>query len=295
MNIKSGFITAAVMAGAFVLTGCNLDKGVSTTYVDVVLCNLVIPADETAEVTAQSNVMYKIQYNFSDGTATVSSDLMKIGGAEISLSSNPMSFSEKISTVGYARNFKGSGMMSNGATVSNLTGAESTLFYYYPTVVPGVIGVTQINNRLCLGYEIGEEYTVRTFGRDLYFGGETVVHGQGGTSYSCKDAVYRLYFASDMKTATVVMYNISYAEGMPVLPAICLENLQVSYSAGGYTVSGKNVVPKVMMNGSVNSSEGYTISDFRMQSTGEMLTGCICNYTVSGRYNVSFAGHYMEY
>ncbi|MDE5552413.1 MAG: hypothetical protein K2I91_04345 [Muribaculaceae bacterium] len=299
MNIKSGFIALGAIAGSVLLTGCNLDKGESITFADVTLCNLVIPSDASSEVTAQSNVKYKIEYNLGEGKVSVSSDVMKVGGAEMSLTSNPMTFSEKVSTVGYARNFKGTGKMSNGDNVSNLTGAESTLFYYYPTVVPGVIGVSQINNRICLSYEIGDDYTVKTFGRDLYFMGETILHssapGQQGASFTWKEAVYRLYFAENMKTATVVVYNITFAENMPALEAMCLENLDVSYSPAGYTVSGKNVVPKVMMKGNVSSVDRYLFNDFRLQSTGEMLTKCICNYTVSGVYNVSFEGQYMEY
>ncbi|MDE5773209.1 MAG: hypothetical protein K2H86_01960 [Muribaculaceae bacterium] len=301
MNIKSKIFMLTAVGGAMLLGGCNLDNDGTSVFVDVALCNIVIPTDADQPVTAQSNVKYKVVYNLGKATATVSSEPMAIGGQNISLQSDPMSFTEKIASSGYARNFSGAGTMSDGVGVTSLKGAESTLFYYYPTAVPGVIGVNPINNRLCLSYEIGSDYKVKTIPQDLYFAGETVTHysfqGQDGLSYTCKDAFYRVCFSDDMKSATVVLYNIQFASQMGTpIKAICLKDLKVNYSPAGYTVTGVDVVPLVsQQDGVVIEYKNFTFDSFTLQSTGEMLTKCICNYTVHGIYHGAFEGSYMVY
>lgn len=296
MKIKNTILTASAVALTALMSSCNMDNN-STQYFNVSLCNLVIPADADAEVTAQSKVNYKVLYHLGNGTATVTSDAMNIGGKSISLTSDPMKFSERISTSGYARNFSGNGSMSDGTAVTGLTGFESTLFYYYPTVVPGIVGVTPITNCVGLKYNVGSEYEVKTFGQDMYFAGETVTHfsmpDAPGQSFSYKESIYRIVFSDDLSKATVVIYNAKFAPQAPTLTAVCLTGLEVKLNRNGYDITGENVIPKVLETDGVTEYQHYIFNKFSFQSAGDMLTKCVCSYTVAGSFQGAFEGAYV--
>lgn len=299
-NIKLCALATVALAASAMLTGCKLDGNDMTQYFSVSLCNLIIPTDPSQPVTATSGSSYKVNYNFTQGKVTVSAEDVVIGDKTLNLTSDEMSFTERMNSAGYVRDFKGDGKLSDGTLVSDLEGFESTLFYYLPTAVPGVVGVTPIDNRVVFSYNVGFEYQVKTFPQDIYFGGETVTHysipGQDGKSFSNKESVYRVYFNKDLKTATVVIYNVRFAEEMPrPLKAVALVDLKVTFGRNGYTVSGENIIPKMMEGDGVTDYPERTFTSFTLTSAGAKLTDCVCDYTVLNVFKGHFEGSYVAY
>lgn len=279
-----------------------MDDDEVTQYITDNLCSLVIPADESVAPYAIANTQYTFNYNLTKATMTVSGSDLRLGENVVSFESEPMRFKEFVANngSGYYRTFSaGTGKLNNSQTVVNeISGFETTLFYYYPTAIPGVIGVSAIDRRMAVDFNVGDEYEVKTFPRDMYFGGETTTHyafGGEQKSYVDNGTIFRVYFNDALTKATVVMYNANFAEEMPKLKAIALQNLTVTFSAAGYRIQGKNVVPQVYEGGGVTDYQNFTFDNFTFYSSSSDLVDAECSFKVAGRFQGQFSGCYARY
>lgn len=293
------FVTAGVM-----LSGCSLDDQKITSTVNVTLNNLVISEKDPSQVDVQPDVTYTVNYDQTAGTAQVVAAGLTIGNAKTGISTDIMPYSQLVNTAGYVNIFSGSGKTTDAAAtpVLDFSGVETTLFYYYPTAVPGVVGVTAIDRRLLLTYNVGDDYTVRTFPSDIYFGGTTSTRysmmGQSKT-FESKDPIFRVVFSANLKKATVVIYNARFAEEMPALEAVVLQDLDVTYDATGYKISGSDVVAGQPEAGGLTPYESKPFKSFLLYTKGKYLVQAQCDYTVHDtRMNIdfygSFTGQYAE-
>lgn len=302
MNMKSTIIQslcAAILLGAGASLASCSPEGENVQTVSRPLNNLVIPADPDGEVKVDEDVSYTIKYDYGTGNAMVTSDEMTVGDITGSLSTDEMPFQQAVYTAGTVRKFSGAGKLGNANDpVTDFSGIESGLFFFYPTPVPGLLDVYQINTAMLFKYTIGD-YIVKTFPRDIYYGGETVTRiaagPNAGSSFSSKEAIYRIYFAKGLKKAIVVIYNAKFAEKMPVQKFIVLEDLDVTYTRSGFVIEGENVTPKHADGDALTEHPGFIINSFRFSSSGEYLAKGICSYTVNGGMYGNFEGSYVQY
>lgn len=304
MKIKSGLSICVSLLMSATLAGCSMDNDKVTSYFSVSLCNLIIPADESQVPYADSGCEYLINLNHTQATAEVKTDNLNIDGKTLGFTTDEMKYSDLVSQVGYSRKFNGSGSINGGGVISDFSGVETTLFYYYPTAIPGVVGVTPIDKQVILSYKVNDEYTVKTFPQDVYYGGETVTRfnmmGQSQT-FSNKEPIYRIYFANDMKTATVVIYNVKFAEQMPALKALVLKDLDVTYSSVGFTITGEDLVASYLDGEGLTKYEIYPFRSFKFISASTDLVKGECNFIVENTkmpgalFYGSFTGSYATY
>lgn len=292
-------LCAAVVLGAGASLASCSPEGENIQTVNSPLNNLVVPSDPTGEVTVEQDVSYNIKYDYGTGNATVSSDEMKIGDITGSLTTDEMSFRQTVYTAGIVREFSGAGKLSNVSDpVTDFSGIESSLFFYYPVPVPGLLDVYHFNTAMLFKYTVGD-YTVKTFPRDMYYGGETVSRvGAGpnaGSSFSNKEAIYRIYFADGLKKAIVVIYNAKFAEKMPTQKYIVLEDLDVTYTRSGFVIEGSDVIPKHADGSGLTANPRFIFNSFRFSSSGEYMAKGVCAYTVNGSMYGNFDGNYVQY
>lgn len=302
MNKTSFKALALTGAAAFsmMLGGCSLGDDELSTYFSMPLNNLIIPSDPDAAPIVQKGCTYKVSYDLTKGLATVSTSDLKLTGDAVSFTTDEMKMTQRMAQNNYyIREFSGSGRMDNGSyDIVNFKGIETQLYYTTPTVIPGISNLT-INAGLVLTYGIGDEYRVKTFWSDMNFKGETVttfsMKGQT-VNYVNTDPIYRIKFSDDMKKATMVIYNVRFAEQMPKpLSAVIVKDLDVTYTRQGYVISGSERVPEVLEGGATTEYPNYTFNSIKFTADSDDLTKAVCEYTVAGRFKGVFKGNYLAY
>ena len=292
------FIGAA--ACSMMLGGCSLGDDELTTYFSISLNNLIIPADPDAAPIVQKGCSYKVNYDLAKGLATVSTADLKISGDAASFTTDEMKMTQRMAQGNYyIREFSGAGHMDDGSyDIVNFKGVETQLFYATPTLIPGISNVT-MDAGVVFTYGIGDKYRVKTFMSDMNFKGETVTtfSMKGQTiNYVNNDPVYRIKFSDDLKKATLVIYNVRFAEQMPKpLAAVIVKDLDVTFTRQGYVISGSERVPEVLEGGATTEYPNYTFNSFKFTADSDDLTKAVCEYTVAGRFKGVFKGNYLAY
>lgn len=276
------------------LASCDLDKGVSSESFSVKVSNLYIPSDPAEEVTFQHNCAYALNMDYSAGKMSVASADLKIDGKETSFTADNMPMKSYFGGVDKTWAFKnGQATLADGTLLTDMNGYLSTMVQYYE-IASDVYEAYLTRPMLVMSYKLGD-MTVKTFSPNTYFRGETVTTYPDRTGamseYKSTDAVYRVLFAEDMKTANVVIYNIKFASEMPnPLEVVVLENLDVSLSQSGYTITGTDVVPKMREGEGLTDVPERIFNSFKLYTSGNDLTTVKCEYVVSSVFHGSFEG-----
>lgn len=137
--------------------------------------------------------------------------------------------------------------------------------------------------------------------RDAIYNGTTTIRSVGsGTSFSNDGVRYRVVFAEDMKTASVIFYDAKFAENMPVTIHFVLRDIPVTYGiGGGYTIQipeGESIIPEMYENNGYTPAEGYPFTSFLLHTIDTNLTNISIDYTVEirgNKYLGQFSGPYV--
>lgn len=144
-------------------------------------------------------------------------------------------------------------------------------------------------------YEIGNDYSVRTFSCDNTYQGQTTTSypymGQMG-SYQTRTIYYRIVLDVNKSKAYVVMYNAKFSNSPePVKPVIYLKDLDITWGNGTYTVHGTDLPCYIIEGGKVEIHPDYTISEFTMSTVGYEMVAANMQFKVKA----SAMGHEVEY
>lgn len=148
------------------------------------------------------------------------------------------------------------------------------------------------------------DYKVNTIIEDTYYRGVTTT-----TDATTPDAApfvseaipYRVTLDLEKKKAVIRIYDAKFSASPrePVKTLIQIEDLDVSFSGGTYTVSGNDIVPLVPK-GQTASDEnilvpmaGFMFNSIKFTAVGSYLSECQLEYKVAGRYEGKFSGSYL--
>lgn len=287
-------LASFLFAGA--LTSCNLDDDVREQSFNCTVSQLIIPDDASKPVTPQYKCQYEVKMDLNASTLNLISSTFSINGRSGSLTTDPLKY-----YMGYNGSVasylikSGEGKFSN-SPVNDIKGYLSDL-QYSASRQPALV----------LGYNT-DGYTVKTFSPSAIFRGSTTTSfsmgpGAPESKYESTDPQYGLSFADDMRSATLVIYKVKFAEKMPLLEAVILKNLPVTYDRTGYTIaSTEEIIPEVKEGTGTTPYEHFPFKSLTVKTTSDDLTEISCEYTVSVKMgemstdcNGSFTGKYTDY
>lgn len=286
------------------------DEPVSTTSISVPTVSLITTNGEKPISVLQYG-SYNYLFDNIARTMAISTTLQPSLNDKIEVSGNPISFNANLANVNDALHeiFSGReeqwGQTSGGEKLTDLKfeltsvynsvdyidglPAQSVPMYHTPN--GAYIKYTVMN------YNVGNNMSVKTLWGDMVFNGTNETRypdAQGNTVIYANDKMqYRLTMNLKEMKGTVIIYGAKFAEMMPEIKAIVIEGLEIKLSGEGYVVSGINIVPKVLEGNKLVENAKYTISDFTMTSTGD-LVGAHVNFNIGGRYNCLFFGRYLK-
>lgn len=111
--------------------------------------------------------------------------------------------------------------------------------------------------------------------------GTIEVDQNDGTTFT-KESIEVAYEISEEGKMNIVMYQVKFAEAMPLTLDMTIEGVEYTTSDNGYALTGNNIVP-IAMGGPF---EQFTITNLTGEATKEGLT---LNF-ICGTYPVSYQG-----
>lgn len=298
MKIKSSLALGAVALAAPLLTSClgdGDDNREQTLVYNIV--NLVTPSDAAVKPYMSTGTY---SFYLKGNNLTVSTADLMLGTSKSSFVTGETPYTQTVSALGTVISFNGcSGNVNQDSSLplNNFSGRITSAAYYISTAVPGITGIATPTPVPVLKYNIGNEYTVRTFCRDSYYAGTTTTHytdkdGNAG-SFENKDIVYRAVIDVEKMTADVVIYNAQFAPQQPQkITAMILKALPVETMANGYRITGEDIIPKVVEGAATTPNPKYPFKKFSMTTTSDNLDQVAMEFNVGDRYHGMFSGVY---
>lgn len=297
MNINKLLSLIAVGGLCVGAVACSSDPE-NTTTMSIRVSNYIVPDNLAEEVSVQHDCSYNFRLDNIKGGITISTTDLNLNGSTVGFTSNEMPFVRYGYQGGWSLDFaKGNAHLSNGMELTGLYGYVTSMVNYMSPVGDPFTNLTP-NPMVVAQYHVGD-FTVRTFSPNSYFTGKTTTDFQkpgdsGVTEFSTTEAVYRVNFAKDMKTANVVIYNVRFAESAPALKAVILKNLPVELTREGYLISGKDIVPEMQEGTQATPNPERTFTSFNIKSSAD-LTKIDCEYVVAEKYHGKFSGIYCDH
>lgn len=297
MNINKLLSLIAVGGLCVGAVGCSSDPE-NTTTMSIRVSNYIVPDNLAEEVSVQHDCSYNLRLDNIKGGITISTTDLNLNGSTVGFTSNEMSFVRYGYQGGWSLDFaQGNAHLSNGMELSGLYGYVTSMVNYMSPVGDPFTNLTP-NPMVVAQYHVGD-FTVHTFSPNSYFTGKTTTDFQkpgdsGVTEFSTTDAVYRVNFAKDMKTANVVIYNVKFAENAPALKAVILKNLPVELTREGYLISGKDIVPEMQEGTQATPYPQRPFTSFNIKSSAD-LTKIDCEYVVAKIFHGKFSGIYCDH
>ncbi len=298
MKIKSSLALGAVALAAPLLTSClgdGDDNREQTLVYNIV--NLVTPSDADVKPYMSTGTY---SFYLKGSNLTVSTADLMLGTSKSSFVTGETPYTQTVSALGTVISFNGcSGNVNQDSSLplNNFSGRITSAVYYISTVVPGITGIATPTPIPVLKYNIGNEYTVRTFCRDAYYAGTTTTHytdkdGNAG-SFENKEIVYRAVINVEKMTADVVIYNAQFAPQQPQkITAMVLKALPVETMANGYRITGEDIIPEVVEGAATTPNPNYPFKKFSMTTTSDNLDQVAMEFNVGDRYHGMFSGVY---
>lgn len=289
--------TVLAFAGmALLLSSCNNKESVFEITSSYFAYNLIVPADGAEPFVTKSNYLFK----FSNET------LESFSSSDFSLGAGNYTFSTGVLNSKQGATVDGGGLFifsGNGGTVDNMpltdiNGSVTGIVNYTPRPVIGLrtIEANKYGPLMFASFNVGDKYKVKTFFNDLYFSGTTKtkyqLQGEDKT-YETTGILYRLVFASDFKTASLVIYDGKFAAEQPdkgVYDYLLLTNLPVKLTSTGYEISANGIIPQYEEGGALENQTRYMFNNIEIKNNGQDLSEISIKYSVAGMYYGEFLG-----
>lgn len=295
------FASAAL---ALVATSCTSPED-TTSSTSCSTYNLITGKD--GSVISVYPAVYSVNFNFTNSTIALSNESMNLGGSETTTFAT-VNMPLFVGSFGYQGDSyceggyyevirfssQDAGSTKVGA-IKELSGSINSTAYYCAGTIPEVGGqaVPYNSKYIIMKYNLGDDMLVRTFWPDAVFCGKTVTsftdkNGVTG-SYETEGIGYRVVLDVSKKKASMVLYNAKFAEQSPQMTLV-LKNLDVAFNAGGYVISGTNVIPNTIEGAALQENPSFPFNDITFTVNGDDLTQAECTYTVAGRFHGVLTG-----
>ncbi len=285
---------------------CKNNDGVSTMTMPVTTYTMVTNTLDGGEPEV-SGTVYRFNFDLMAGNVTVATDLSLSSGNKTSFITGNMPFNTGMYKFGegYAEVI-GMKSLKAGSTANQLDitdfECQLTPMANIPPSIDGLPKFVYPNDfrYAVMHYTIGENYRARTFWSDMTFKGSTTTRYTDGEGthkvYTDTEGSYRVVMNMKDKKATVILYNIKFAEDFTApLSNLVLEGMSLSFTANGIRVSGTNITPKVFdkSTGTGTANSEYVFESFDCDILGDLVDSSI-RYKVGGKYDGQFTGSYLE-
>lgn len=309
--MKRILLCGAVAAAAAALTSCSSDSENST------VTNLAIPSynlyvnDSGSVFTGLAS--YGFTTRFPEQTLSISTEGMPLeNGSSASFVTKEMTFGAGGATVDgrfcEALIFSDANASTSGASVTDLTGYVSQAAYPPPSVnvpvepqTPG--GVKPENFKrfvpgnslhyVVMKYTLLDNYSVRTFWPDMTFRGNTVVTPSASSAFVTNTASFRVVMQMKNNAITdkadVIIYGLKTESEGDEISAMLLKDLNLAFTAAGYTVSGADVTLYEVVNDALVESAGGKVKSLEFKCTGDLTDGAV-SCDLHGNLQLKFSG-----
>lgn len=291
--MKSNLLLALGLLASVAFTSCSLNDGVQEQTLSSQMSQLIIPDDASKDVTCQRNCLFVMKMDLQTGIMDVSASDLTINGSKGNLSLPSVKYTYSYNSFAESYFFtNGTGNFANTTPVENVKG-------YLTSLIPSFRG----QYMLVMSYRTNGA-TVKTFSSTpLFSGTTTTTYPMSPDPAVNTDALYGIVFADDMKTATVVIYNIQFAPGAPKLESVILKDVDVNFDRNGYKlVLADRTVPEVSEGGSTTPYENFPFTAFTLSTVNDELTEVKCEYEVEATmggntmtFNGEFTGKSADY
>lgn len=245
-----------------------------------------------------SNTLYDYELKDVSGTLTgsVSCSGIVLDGTSYTLKTNTASYQTNAYTVVF-KNVTGVMTGNQNIPVSNGNFTFTTVFN-----TPQLLGLTttlRLPDQVAVcQYNVGDEYTVKTFPQNPFYTGKTVTQypsGDGMASNESKTIYYQLSLDLENNSADINIYNSKFSGSPmePVHPLITVKGLDIDFSDGQVTVTGNDIIPEIVEGNVATPYPNYIFNTVEFKTTSVDLTECEFNYTVAGRFQGTFQGSYL--
>jgi len=298
---KTLFSALVCGAAALAMTSCQKDT-VNSDKVNAYIYNYITAANGQGEAKV-SLCTYSFDFNWDQHVVSATTDIVDLGNSQkLAFAFPSLPFKSNGSTTVFWGSATNPVAASNGQQISNFEfelnpginlppvslpdanlpedpeGKKVTLGFALPAAFTWQGAVLMYTK---LSYQIGNDYNVRTFWEDNVFTGETntTVNKDASTGFQNTKPAYRIKIDMATKKATAVLYNAKFNEKMPEMNLILI-NLNVAFNNSGITVTGDNVIPRVLEGVSLTEVPTFPFTKFKFDIYGDMTMGK-CEFTVT--------------
>lgn len=284
----------------------NHDSDMTTLSVKIAAYNLVTSIDDDASkpvTVSLNNYVYNFTFANSGNTVALQAGPIAIPGGTAAFTTIPLSSSARMLNVdGQQREvikFSAESPTESGAKVADLNGLLTQAVFMpgsaeipgYKLEFPGGTGHIAV-----LDYKMEDLWRVRTFWNDVTFTGATTTtykdKDENIVNFENKNIRYRVVMKSDKGILTgkadVILYNAKFAETAPEITVV-LQDLDLTFSAAGYKISGKDVVPFMVEANALQPTPRFIFNNFELSAVDD-LTQATINFKVAGIYDGTFKG-----
>jgi len=293
-------ILGLIALSAMTLASCDTDSKDTTGTNSYNVATLV--TDLSTGESFVTPASYSVFMNFTQGKGSVSTK----NQALVNTAGNSNTFVSDTTTFDYKyfetengngdailfKNLKGNMNEDKTLSLNNFKFIITSLFYQYPGTISGIPNMIISQPAVLMNYDADGKYNVKTIPSDAVYLGNTITNMES-VSYTNGNMGYRIVFDFTKKTAQLIMYKAKFAEKMPELTAIVLNNLPVEFRNGSYSIKGENIVPQVPEGGKLIDNETYKFDNINISITDELLTKAIIRFTVAGKFSGVFTGEYV--
>lgn len=301
--MKKLLLAFTALAG-MAMGACSTDVKDSTNLVHYPTCNLV-SSPVTGEAFAEPGI-YSFFFNFSQGRVSILTDNLELNSKSNSFVTDTVPYlSYVVRTEGGAgsihviKNAEGVLNRDKSVPVKVSSFMITSCFNYNATSVPGLTVQQNPYPRVLGQYTIGGEWEVRTFSDDAFYSGttDTSYKDRDGAdkTYSTTSMTYRAVIDLQKEKATIVIYNAKFSDSdrEPVKKLIILNDLDVEWGHGRYTIKGENIVPSTVENNQAVPNPNFVFDTFCLETVSNDLNKVKIDYKVAGVYSGSFEGIYV--
>lgn len=275
---------------ALTLASCTSGDSPAEEYY-ILDTSALITDSQTSDPSTASPIRLDCKYNLSESLVTLNATNLEFNGHKYAFLFQDMKYTRLNYGNGSVVTFSDPGVKeTNGSATSGRLDAKITTVFDISIITGQYLKVVR---QPLVSLNIDDRYVVRTFNANAIYTGTTAtwyIADNQRVEYTDANTVYMVSMDLAKKKASVLIQNGKFAEQMPAISLMKLEDLDIEYKHGGYIIKGADIVPQVAEGSSYTPNPSYTFNNFSLRTMSEDLTTVAIDFQVAGRFHGSFSG-----
>lgn len=288
MKKSTLFVAAAAMLA---FASCSDTSGKLEESFGCPMLNLIVDRNDDGQAPVIKPLTYAYHINYTDA-------VMDITVPNCILGDNSISFAIENATYKFGNlsfNVDRTSVPVTGQTqpVSNFNSRLTSAINMPPS---GVMGDMAYSVRYDAVVSFNwNNYTVRSFPAEAVYAGTTRTTASGSDDFATKTPTYRFTINPNDMTARLIIYNGKFSDN-PKMPALNLrlDGLKVTPGVNGYTITGTEIVPQTLAEGTPYPS--FTFATLNFSTLSADLTSGKLEFSINspfGELAATFTGSYL--